>query len=341
MRDSLPYEQGPIRPPSEAGSLLVRVNRNCPWNKCAFCPVYKGRKFSSRGVEEVLSDLDAMRRVYGSEVRFVFLQDANALLMRTGDLLKIVEGVRARFPAVERITAYARSRTLARKSLVELVSLRDAGLNRLHVGMESASDAVLKQQRKGTTGAEQIEAGQKAKAAGFELSEYVMPGLGGRAFSEEHADETARALVAIEPDFVRLRTTAVVPGTPLAALEAEGEFLPLGEMDMVAEIRRFLAGLAGASMRLESDHMLNLLMELKGDLPRDLAELLSICDRLLALPEDQRWRFVLARRMGWMGRLKDFEAGRLPVDLGRLWAQLEEQGLSPEEAAAQLRAQMV
>jgi radical SAM superfamily enzyme YgiQ (UPF0313 family) len=40
------FEQGPIRPPSEAASLLIRVTRNCPWNRCTFCPVYKGSRFS-------------------------------------------------------------------------------------------------------------------------------------------------------------------------------------------------------------------------------------------------------------------------------------------------------
>ena len=52
------FEQGPIRPPSEAGSLLIRITRNCPWNRCTFCPVYKGTKFSLRPVEHVLKDID-------------------------------------------------------------------------------------------------------------------------------------------------------------------------------------------------------------------------------------------------------------------------------------------
>ena len=35
------YEIGPIRPPSEAQSLLIRVTRGCHWNKCKFCGLYK------------------------------------------------------------------------------------------------------------------------------------------------------------------------------------------------------------------------------------------------------------------------------------------------------------
>ena len=49
------FEQGPIRPPSEARSLLVRVIRNCAWNRCTFCPVYKRSKASTRPLENVLA----------------------------------------------------------------------------------------------------------------------------------------------------------------------------------------------------------------------------------------------------------------------------------------------
>ena len=233
------FEQGPIRPPSEAGSLLVRVSRNCPWNRCAFCPVYKNLRFSLRTVDEVLQDLDAMQAVYGDRPTTVFLQDANPLLTRTDDLVRILEGIHQRFPRVERITAYARSHTLARRSVAELRRIREAGLNRLHVGMESGCDAVLQLVEKGVTRADQIEGGRRAKEASFELSEYVMPGLGGKELSDAHADDSATALQAIQPDFIRLRTTAVMPGSGLATLVTQGTMTPLSEVEMVAEIGGF------------------------------------------------------------------------------------------------------
>ncbi|MBN2362388.1 MAG: radical SAM protein, partial [Deltaproteobacteria bacterium] len=218
MRSMRSFEQGPIRPPSEASSLLVRVSRNCPWNRCAFCPVYKGQRFSLRSAEEVLADLDAMREALGAGPvpRTAFLQDANPLLTRPDDLVRIVEGIRERFPEVERITAYARAHTLVHRGAGDLRRIREAGLDRLHVGLESGCDEVLALISKGATRGQQIEAGQRAKQAGFELSEYVMPGLGGSRLSAAHADDTASALVAIQPDFVRLRTTSAVPGTELA-----------------------------------------------------------------------------------------------------------------------------
>jgi len=277
---------------------LVRVSRNCPWNKCAFCSVYKGERFSLRAVDEVVADLDAMLEYYGDRVRTIFLQDANPLLTKPDDLVAILDALRERFPNAKRITAYARSHTLARRDPEDLRRLREAGLDRVHVGMESGCDAVLTMVRKGTTQAEQIEAGRRAIAAGFELSEYWMPGLGGQEHTATHAAASADAVRAISPTFVRLRTTAVLQGTPLAALRDTGAFTPMGELEVVDEIRRFLEGLGDLQVRIESDHMLNLLMEIEGDLPRDRDRLLRICDDVLAAPEHVQRAFVQARRTG-------------------------------------------
>ncbi len=338
---STAFEQGPIRPPSEAHSLLVRVSRNCPWNKCAFCPVYKRDLYSRRTVGEVVADLDVMLEEFGPNVETVFLQDANPLQTKVDDLVPMIEAIRERFPRVRRVTTYARSKTLARRSLEDLKRIRKAGLDRVHVGMESGNDQVLELVRKGSTREEQILGGHQAKAAGFELSEYVMPGLGGEEHSDAHADDSASALVAIKPDFIRLRTTAVIPGTTLEELQNTGRFVPLSDVALVEEIRRFLSGLRGLQTRLESDHMLNLLMELRGDLPRDLDRLIGICDSFLGLPELLKNKYVLARRMGWMGDVG--ELGQVASDprIAQVLSELEEQQVAPEEFFRKLRTRMV
>jgi hypothetical protein len=335
------YEQGPIRPPSEARSLLVRVSRNCPWNYCAFCPVYKGTKFSLRSVEEVLSDIAAMKRMHGDAPRTAFLQDANPLLTKVDDLVQILGALRATFPSLRRVTAYARSHTLARRTPAELERIRHAGLDRLHVGMESGCDSVLELVSKGGSRNEQIRGGRRAKEAGFELSEYIMPGLGGKKWSREHADDSASALTEIRPDFIRLRTTSVIPGTPLAALQAEGKFEPLSETGLVEEIGRFLRGLSGLETRVESDHMLNLLMEVRGDLPRDLDRLIAVCDRFLELPETDRQRFILARRLHLVSRLDERRLREVQGDVDRILEQLEADGRSPDQLFQELRERMV
>ncbi len=335
------FEQGPIRPPSEAMSLLVRVARNCPWNRCAFCPVYKHDRYSRRTVDEVLGDIDAMARRLGDRFKTVFLQDADPLSMGAGHLVRVVTAVREKFPAVTRVTTYARSRTLSRMSLQDLRRIRSAGLNRLHVGLESGSREVLEQVKKGVSPQQQVRGCQDAKEAGFDLCVYVMPGLGGKAFSSSHARETANVIRKISPDFVRLRSTAVIPGTPLHEMTERGDFLPLGEIPMVAEIRQLLEDLEAVDLRMESDHVLNLLMEIRGTLPRDRTRLLEICDDFLGAKQEDQLRFILARRLGWMGRFESRNQISLPQEL-ESWLQRVQQGQEDPDAVFHLlRTQVV
>lgn len=289
----------------------------------------------------MLSDLGEMKTWYRASPETVFLQDADPLVMKTNDLVRILIGIRERFPNVSRITTYARAFTLTRKSLEELIQLRVAGLDRLHIGLESGSEKVLDLVSKGTNREQQIEGGRRAKKAGFELSEYTMPGLGGKEYTNLHADETASALIAVQPDFVRLRTTAVVPGTPLAVLEESGEFTALSEVEIVEEIRRFLTGLRDLRCRLESDHSLNLLMELRGNIPDDLDHLIGLCDSFLELSVEDQAAFILARRTNRITHLSQFDSPVIKREMATVLDYLTEKGISLEDAAAQLRMGMV
>lgn len=339
------FEQGPIRPPSEAGSLLIRVTRNCPWNHCAFCPVYKGRRFSLRPVDHVVRDIDraadylqallarvdaaqpltrqamadafdsvphrdeaafhAVLHWYASGMASIFLQDANSLVIPPDDLVTILRHLQARFPAVRRVTSYARSRTAARIPDKALADMRAAGLSRIHIGMESGCDAVLAAVRKGGTQAVHIRAGRKIKAAGMALSEYVMPGLGGRALSRDHAVDTAEALNRIDPDYIRLRTLAVPSGIPLYDDLQRGAFDKCSDLEMAREIRLFISRLSGIRSRIRSDHILNLFEEIDGRMPEDQPALLQILDDFLDLPARDQMYFQVGRRLGVMRRVAD------------------------------------
>jgi len=353
-RELSSFEMGPIRPPSEGSdrSLLIRATRNCPWNKCAFCRTYRGKKFEYRSAEEVKRDIDAARaisdelktvswnmgmggrmsgeliraiiqnspEIYSPEVagieavnarvqsmvnvanwvssgaRTVFLQDANTLIMRTPDLLEVLRHLKETFPSIERITSYARSHTAARKSLEELKELQQAGLSRLHIGMESGCDEVLAFIQKGVTGADHIAAGQKVVESGIELSEYVIPGLGGRTLSEKHATDTANVLNQINADFIRLRSLIVREGTDLYQRFESGGFDPHSEDEIVEELRMFIEKLECRSY-LVSDHMANLLQELEGHLPEAKDSLLGIIDEYRSMPLEQRLDLQLKRRL--------------------------------------------
>ena len=339
------FEQGPIRPPSEADSLLIRVTRNCPWNRCRFCPVYKGRRFSLRPVDHVIEDIDRVQRYVAAlqeaaggagritpdDVRRVggrvtprddsafqaalhwlaggmhaiFLQDANSLIIKPEDLKKVLTHLRTCFPSVERITSYARSHTVARIADEDLRALAEAGLNRIHIGLESGSDRVLTRVQKGVSKAVHIKAGRKIKQAGMELSEYVMPGLGGRDLSREHALETADCLNQIDPDFIRLRTLALPDHTALYEDCEAGRFAKLTDREMAEEILLFLEHLAGIASTVKSDHILNLFQEVEGRLPADKTAMTRVIRDFLALPPEEQVLYQVGRRLGLFTRLTD------------------------------------
>ena len=339
------FEQGPIRPPSEADSLLIRVTRNCPWNRCRFCPVYKGRRFALRPVAHVLEDIDRVQRYVAAikasvgeggrlspedvrrigeavtppdqgalqaalqwragGMRSIFLQDANSLVIKPADLRRILEHLRACFPWVGRITSYARSHTVARIADADLAAFAAAGLNRIHIGLESGSDRVLARMQKGVTKAAHIKAGRKIKRAGMALSEYVMPGLGGRDLSRAHALETADCLNRIDPDFIRLRTLAIPNHTELYQDFEAGDFEKLTDREMAEEILLFLEHLEGITSTVKSDHILNLFQEVEGRLPEDKAAMTGIIREFLAMSPEDQMLYQVGRRLGLFSRLAD------------------------------------
>jgi radical SAM superfamily enzyme YgiQ (UPF0313 family) len=332
------FEQGPIRPPSEARSLLVRLTRNCPWNKCEFCSTYKETKFERRSVEEVKDDILKAKEIcddikalswrygqagavnqkvinlifqnpglYGDSHRSLgvwmyfgaenaFLQDANSLIMKTRDLVDILKFLKSTFPTIKRITSYARSKTIARKDVEDLKALFEAGLSRLHFGMETGYDKLLDYVKKGVTAEEHIDAGKKVKASGISLSEYVILGLGGRQMWREHAIETATVLNQIDPDFIRFRTLTVQPSMPLYEKLKKGEFTLQSEEEIVREERLLIENLDGITSILVSDHILNLLEEVEGQMPEDKEKILAVIDRYLALNDRDKLIYAFGRR---------------------------------------------
>jgi radical SAM superfamily enzyme YgiQ (UPF0313 family) len=337
------FEQGPIRPPSEASSLLIRVTRNCPWNRCTFCPVYKGAPFSLRPVEHVIRDIDTVHHFITllqenggdgvkrtnlaqlnqnldhsarmalsgavnwirSGMRSIFLQDANSLIIKPDNLIAILQHLKNRFPQVERITSYARSHTICRIGDDKLATMRQSGLNRIHIGMESGSDKVLQRVKKGSSKKDHICAGLKVKKAGMELSEYVMPGLGGVELWRDHALETADALNTINADFIRLRSLAIPEHVELYQLYRKGEFKKPTDKETAAEILLFLENLKGITSTLKSDHILNLFEEVQGDFPDDQDKMITVVKKFLQLAPHEQMLYQVGRRTGIFSHLAD------------------------------------
>jgi len=376
------FEQGPIRPPSEAGSLLLRVSRNCAWNRCTFCPLYKGQKFSLRPVADVVRDMEAVADNVGRirELREsadgesfkkrlrtffyqlpqaerpamlaaikwfeqgmtgIFLQDADALLGGTRRLKPILDALQRCFPWRPRLTCYSRSATVLRYSVQELQDLARGGLDRLHLGLESGCDEVLRAVAKGATQAMHIQAGQRIKAAGIELCVYLMPGLGGTALTIPHALDSAAAINAIKPDFVRLRTLAVVEGTPLHEAWLAGQFEWCDSLTLARELLIFFNALGDIHSRIESDHALNLFEDLAGAWPQDGTRIKAMLQRYLELDPQTRTLYLLGRRCGQFHGLGDLKNVERMAAVRKL---AEEAGITPEnieEVCRELTRRMI
>lgn len=267
--------EGPIyRPPSEANSLLVQATVGCPHNRCTFCMIYKnGPRFKIRSVREIKEDITTARRDYGENIRTLFFPAGNTIAMKTDDLCEICRFSKEVFPHLQRITVYGSSQYIHQKGLEDLKRLAEAGLSRIHVGLESGDDEILKRIRKGTRSREQIEAGKWVMAAGMELSLYVILGIGGRERTESHARETAEVLNRIEPDFIRLRTFVPKINTPLLENIRAGSFQMLGPHEVLQETALFIRNL-NASAYLASDHYTNYI-NIEGRLPEEKTRLLD------------------------------------------------------------------
>ena len=341
------FEQGPIRPPSEAYSLLLRITRNCPWNRCEFCHTYKKERFSLRTIEEVKKDIDIVQQIAseikalswaqgsGGEVtvplvnfilqdpqcypegfrsvtlwlyaggKNVFLQDGDNLTLKTSQLVDILNYLKDMFPTIERVTTYARAKTVSKKTVEELQDLSRAGLSRIHIGLETGYDLLLQYMKKGVTAQEHIVAGRKVKESGISLSEYVILGLGGKEMWREHAVETAKVLNQINPDFIRVRTLKVLKTMPLYQKLEKGEFTLLTDDEIVLGERLFIENLEGISSTFVSDHILNLLEEVEGKLPEEKDKMLGVIDRYLALSAEEKLNFRFGRRAGVYRSLDD------------------------------------
>jgi hypothetical protein len=358
------FEIGPIRPPSEADSLLLRITRNCPWNRCKFCGVYKDKKFSIRPAEHVIRDIESIKECidiikkadkenslsrqamlnqlietesfskelilsalswYRSGMKSVFLQDANSLVIKPDDMIRILMNIKSHFTEVERITSYARSDTIARISDQDLKRIASVGLNRIHTGMESGSNTVLQLMKKGADKATHIVAGRKVKKAGIELSEYFMPGLGGVEYSAENALETADAFNEINPDYIRIRTLAITDRSGLGKLYEEGILTRTDDTTMVHEILLLIENLKGISSSVISDHIVNLIPEVEGTLPADKKKMIAALRWFLELDEQEKILYRIGRRTGITRNAKDLSD---PARRARAKSFIEEYGIN-------------
>lgn len=271
------YYGSVYRPPSEARSLIVQVTYGCSHNTCAFCSMYKEKRFALRPLDEILEDFHMAREVY-RHVEKVFLADGDALVRKASELYVILDTVRELFPECRQVTCYASPSSIRIRTVEELRTLREKGLVMVYMGLESGSDKVLELMHKGHPAAEIVEMGQKVRSCGIALSVTAITGLGGPELLEEHAVKTAEAFNAMNPEYIGMLTLMVEEGTPLYDWVHDGSFRLLTQPQVLRETRLLMERLDSPGSVFRMNHASNYLV-LRGTLNGDQKAMLEEIDR--------------------------------------------------------------
>mgnify|MGYP001851327209 FL=1 len=269
------YEGTVYRPPSEAHSLIIQVTIGCSHNTCTFCTMYKDKKFRIRSKEEIFMDLDEMSSAYGELPLRIFLADGDALVLKTRDLLDILSFIRVKFPFCERVTAYATARDILRKTDEELQALKKEGLSMVYVGAESGDPVILAHVKKDVTVEEMIQAADKLKKCGIQLSLTLISGLGGKERLREHALESARLVSAMKPEYLGFLTLMLEKGAPILEEIQAGQLTLLSPDAVMEEMKLFLTHVDSDGTVFRANHASNYLAlkgTLNGDIPAMLAQ---------------------------------------------------------------------
>lgn len=279
----LRYEGTLYRPPSEADSLILQATIGCSYNDCAFCGMYREKRFRIRPIAELKTEIEWARR-HLEDVHKVFLADGDALIAKPSFLHEVLAALRAAFPDLRRVSCYASPQALEVRSVADMAALREAGLTQYYLGVESGHDEVLAKLTKGVDSRRMIAAANKANEAGVKLSVMILLGAGGRALSLDHARASARVVNAIAPRFVSTLVMTPVEGTPLFEAASRGEVDELDPLETARELREFVAALDLDGAVFRSNHASNWLA-LGGTLRKDQPALVAALDRVLARPE--------------------------------------------------------
>ncbi|MFC0905026.1 radical SAM protein [Clostridium sp. MT-14] len=267
------YEGIVYRPPSEAGSFIIQVTIGCAHNKCTFCNMYKGKKFRIRNVKEIYRDLEEAREIYGHVDR-IFLTDGDALVLPMKNLRDILLKIKLLFPECNRVSSYAAPGDVLAKSQDEMTELKNLGLKMIYMGVESGSDKILREIKKGVDSRQIIEAGKKIKNSGIKLSATFISGIGGKKYWRENAVESARVINSMQPDYVGLLTLMVEDDTELCRDVSSGKFQLLNPREIMLETRELIKDINISNCVFRNNHASNY-VALGGTLSQDKQKLID------------------------------------------------------------------
>ena len=275
------YEGQVFRPPSEADAYILQATIGCSWNHCTYCDMYRSKTFRVRALTETLADIEEAKQSFGDRVRKVFVADGDALVLDLEHWEAILNACRDAFPRMKRVSAYATAMNVNEKSPEELRHLRELGLSLLYRGPETGDDITFKRIAKGSDFEEHVEAARRAHDAGMEISAIFLLGAAGTERSAEHAAGSAKLITAMNPEFVSALTLTVIPGTPIAKMQAQGKFTLPSVTRMLEELRTIVAEASPTDAVFRTNHASNYL-PLAGRLPQDRDRIVEALDKALA-----------------------------------------------------------
>lgn len=275
------YEGQIYRPPSEADAYILQATVGCSWNHCTYCDMYRDKSFRVRDLNETLADIRSAGEAFGRQVRKVFVADGDALVLGLEHWKTILLACREAFPNAKRVSCYATAMNVNEKSIEELRSLRELGLSLLYMGPETGDDVTFKRIAKGSNFEEHAEASRRAHDAGMKVSAIFLLGAGGTERSEEHAEASAKLITEMDPEFVSALTLTVIPGTPIAKMQAQGKFTLPSVTELLEELRTMVAEASPTDAVFRTNHASNYL-PLAGRLPQDRDRIVAVLDRALA-----------------------------------------------------------
>ncbi len=273
------YQGNIFRPPSEAHSILLQVTTGCSHNKCTFCGMYKGSRFSIKDDTTIMADIDFAANHCRNQNR-LFLCDGDALIIPQKRLVPILETIRTKLPWVTRIGTYANTKAIKMKSDAELKELYDLGLTIAYMGLESGDDVTLQRINKGCSSQQMIDMGKRLRSSGMKLSITVLLGVAGLERSHSHARETGRVLSAIDPEFVGALSLMLTPNTPLFQEAEKGAFILPGAEQMLEELHIMFSETELTNGYFHANHASNYL-PIKAKLPQDKDHTLELIKQAL------------------------------------------------------------
>jgi len=269
-----------IRPPSEAMSFLLQVTTGCSANHCSFCGAYMNKPFRVKEAEEIFCDIERGAHLY-PETRRVFLMDGDALVLNNRKLVPILKKLKKSFSRLTRVSSYANGYNITSRKEEDLQELVEHKLNLLYIGLESGSESILEMQKKRSTAAEMIEAVQRAKSTGMKSSVIVLLGLGGKKYTSEHVEETAKVLNAMQPRYLSFLSVMLIPGTELHMKVEKGDFQELKPLELLKECHDIIENLDLKKTIFRSNHASNFL-RIEGRFPQDKGKLLDLLQKAIA-----------------------------------------------------------